>query len=247
MDEENVFCAGHPRACKRLPSTLRTQPTFLAVGVWSVKFFFMEFYRNVLPEYARQLLSVLGAMPFLQPTYLAGGTGLALQLGHRISADLDFFFPEEFDVSLAIQKLSAAGKFRLTKKSEQTVIGTLDEVKLALLGYRYPILFPLHEMSGIHVAGTRDIACMKIDAIAGRGAKRDFIDLFFILKEIAALSDILGFFGKKYAALQYNMVHVKKSLVYFADAEEDPMPQMLQPASWDEVKKYLEREVLLLS
>lgn len=203
----------------------------------------MRFHRDVLPKSTLQLLPVLGAMPFLQPAYLAGGTGLALQLEHRISADLDFFFPEELDVSLAIQKLSAIGKFQLDKKSEQTVIGTLNEVKLAFLGYRYPTLFELQEMSGIHIADVRDIACMKIDAIAGRGAKRDFVDMFFILKEVAALADILELFGRKYAALQYNMVHIKKSLVYFADAEEDPMPEMLKPASWDEVKKYLKHEV----
>lgn len=207
----------------------------------------MEFHHNVLPENTSQLLPVLGEMLFLRSAYLAGGTALALQLGHRVSADLDFFFPEEFDVSLAIQKLSAAGKFRLTKKSEQTVVGTLNEVKLALFGYRYPMLFPLQEIFGIRIADIRDIACMKIDAIAGRGAKRDFVDLFFVLRATATLSDILELFCKKYAALQYNMVHVKKSLLYFTDAEEDPMPQMLQPASWDEVKKYLEREVLRLS
>jgi hypothetical protein len=85
---------------------------------------------------------------------------------------------------------------------------------------------------------------MKIDAIASRGTKRDFIDIYFVVKESRPLKEIFKKFSEKYVSLRYNLVHIKKSLVYFSDAENDPSPSMLKPVDWLEVKKFFEKEVL---
>ncbi|MEK7076829.1 MAG: nucleotidyl transferase AbiEii/AbiGii toxin family protein [Patescibacteria group bacterium] len=200
-------------------------------------------HREVLPKQTERLLPSLVALPPLQQFYLAGGTGLALKLGHRVSGDLDFFSEDAFDEAKLIEKLSRFPEFRLEKKGEQSVLASAHGVKLSFLGYPYPLLFPTQEALGLRVADLRDIACMKIDAVGSRGTKRDFIDLYCIIRTSLALSEILQFFEKKYAALHYNMMHIKKSLVYFEDAEGDPLPQMLQPVSWEEVKTFFENEM----
>ena len=94
----------------------------------------------------------------------------------------------------------------------------------------------------------RDIAAMKIDAIASRGAKRDFVDLYFICGAGYTLGEILKFYHKKYgAAASANGIHIQKSLVFFNDAEPDKMPKMLKEAEWEEIKRYFEHEIKKLA
>lgn len=202
----------------------------------------MNEHWEVLPAATDKVWSLLKDEPYMEQFYLAGGTGLALQIGHRISRDLDFFTRTVFDTSALVQKLVSLGAFQLELKGEQTVVGILNETKLSFLGYKYPLLEPSSVLRGIQVASVPDIACMKIDAISSRGTKRDFIDLFFIAKNLP-LTEILRLFQKKYAAISYNLMHVKKSLVYFADADPDPMPEMLQPVEWDEVKNFFRNQL----
>lgn len=203
---------------------------------------------EILPQDTKQTLILLDKHNFIKSFYLAGGTALALHLGHRISADLDFFSQESFDESLLTQKIANIGNFQLEKKSDQTVIGILNNVKLSFLGYKYPLLAPLRNIAdfNINIADVIDIACMKIDTISARGAKRDFIDIYFVAKEIMSLKELLEFFKKKYASLNYNLIHIKKSLMYFEDAESEPMPKMIKPINWREVKSFFEKEVARL-
>lgn len=202
----------------------------------------MAFHSEILSTETQKALRLL--FNFREDNfYLGGGTALALELGHRISRDLDFFIPQHFNESQIIQTLSSLGRFQLEDKSEQTVIGILNEVKVSFLGYQYPLLLPLHKFEQIMVADVLDIACMKIDAIASRGTKRDFIDIYFVAKEVMSLSKILDKFKKKYAASHYNIIHIHKSLVYFQDADGDPLPSMLKSVDWEEVKKFFIQEV----
>ena len=98
-----------------------------------------------------------------------------------------------------------------------------------------------HLFLGAAIADPRDIACMKVSAVAGRGTKRDFVDLY-AASERYGLAEIMELFAKKFGEAKYSRVHVLKSLTYFEDAESDPMPDMLVPLSWGEVNKYFARE-----
>ncbi len=109
------------------------------------------------------------------------------------------------------------------------------------------MIFPPVEYLSLSIADIRDIAAMKIDAIATRGAKRDFLDLYFICKADYRLVEILDSYNKKYGKLASNSIHIQKSLVFFNDAEADTMPKMLREVEWEEVKKYFENEVKKLA
>lgn len=206
----------------------------------------MDFHFEVLHKNNRQTLEILDRLSSISKFYLAGGTALALHLGHRRSIDFDFFARRIFDESGLIDELGTSARFRLEKKSPQSAIGMLNDTKISFLGYPYPLLSPPRKIKNIRVAGVMDIACMKIDAIASRGTKRDFIDLYCVAKNIMPLTIILKNYKAKYAALNINMLHIKKSLVYFADAERDPMPHMITPIIWSDVKTFFLQELIRL-
>ncbi|MGH7224966.1 MAG: nucleotidyl transferase AbiEii/AbiGii toxin family protein [Gemmataceae bacterium] len=93
-------------------------------------------------------------------------------------------------------------------------------------------------MHGVAVADLRDIACMKVTAIAGRGTKRDFVDLYVAARQLGGLKAVLDWFSQKYAAANYSRPHILKSLTFFSDAEQEPTPDMLVPCDWEAVKRY---------
>jgi hypothetical protein len=181
-------------------------------------------------------------VPIVAPFYLAGGTALALELGHRISVDLDFFCKDTFSVPLLIEKLNTIGNLKIDDQSENTFNGILDGVKISFFYYPYPLLFEKKEYKGIMLADEKDIGAMKIQAISGRGNKKDFVDLFVLLK-IYSIQELLGFFHKKYEKFNYNQLHILKSLSYFYSAEENPEPVYINPISWAEVKKVIKNVV----
>jgi hypothetical protein len=178
----------------------------------------------------------------LEGFYLAGGTGLALQFGHRLSRDLDFFSQELFGEEAYLQRLMALGDLSLSAKAPHTLHAAILGTKTSFIAYSYPILFPAKNYLEVAVADARDIACMKLSAIAGRGAKRDFVDLYVCARSYG-LKEILAFFDRKYAQAQVNRIHVLKSMTYFADAEKDPMPHMLDAIEWETIKRYFMQEV----
>jgi nucleotidyltransferase AbiEii toxin of type IV toxin-antitoxin system len=183
-----------------------------------------------------------GLAPILPAeTYLAGGTALALSLGHRRSIDLDLFAPVFFDEEQLVQNLQAQPQVAGIERSAQTLHLTIGSIKVSVLGYRYPILFPMERFLDVPIADPRDIACMKITAIASRRTKRDFIDFHACCRR-HGLHELLGLFQRKYAAASYSMAHILKSLTFFADAEKDPMPDMLVRLEWSEVQAFFRRE-----
>jgi hypothetical protein len=188
-----------------------------------------------------QLLCDLQQVPLLAPYYLAGGTGLALQLGHRRSVDLDFFVVEHFNEDYLIQKLQHLKGFALVSKEPATIHATVRETKVSFITYEYPLLFPFQSFLGTKVADPREIGCMKISAIASRGTKRDFIDLYVVSQQFG-LEHCLDWFERKFLQTNYSKIHVLKSLSFFDDAEKDPMPHMLVSLSWAEVKRFFQRE-----
>ena len=199
--------------------------------------------QEIISKKTKANLEILNKEAMLKNFYLAGGTGAALQLRHRVSLDLDFFTKKDIDTKTLIQKIKTLGIFSIERETENTIIGIFSGTRVSFLKYDYPLLFDLKQIKGVNVADLRDIGCMKTDAISSRGMKRDFIDLFFICKELISLKDLLSLFKKKYNSVNYNMLHILKSLAYFEDAENNPMPKMIVPTSWQEVKSFFKKEI----
>lgn len=202
-------------------------------------------HEQVLSGQTKRALAVLGKSRVLSSAYLAGGTALALQIGHRASFDLDFFTQQKFDaknLAEALKKLSTG--FTLDRLEENTLLGYLDKAKFSLFFWNYPLINKPENYAGIKLASLSDIAAMKLAAISERGTKRDFIDLYYILavEKLFSLQDILLFYDKKFKLLKQNQVHLIRSLTYFADAEDTTVPRMFFMTNWREVKKFFEKE-----
>jgi hypothetical protein len=193
---------------------------------------------DVLPDEQLRILEVLSSQSFIKDFYLAGGTGLALQIGHRQSYDFDFFTPADFSTTAIIDKLVTVGQYERDNEERNTINGSLNGVRISFFGYRYNIVDVFLNYNNIRLAGLRDIAAMKLEAIAGRGSRKDFIDMFFLLQQYT-LEEILSFHALKYGVGLNNQYHHLKSLVYFTDAEEEAMPVMVTPIQWNEVKKFI--------
>lgn len=205
-------------------------------------------FLDAVPEGLKHNLESLGQKSFIRPFWLGGGTAIALKLGHRISRDLDFFTPESFKVEELRAEVSKVGEFAEDMFTEDTIIGRLNGVRIAFFLYRYPLLFPLETVVGVTLADIRDLACMKVDAVQHRGRKRDFVDLWAIVEKGGIpLIEILQFFDRKFEGVAFNRTHILKSLIYFDDAEQDPMPDMRVQVSWSEIKEFFERETMKLA
>jgi len=197
---------------------------------------------NILPSFQLDLFELLSNADFISDFYLAGGTGLALQIGHRQSIDFDFFIPSDFDTRQIIPSIQSLGPFELQSEEKNTLNGILNHVRISFLSYKYSVLNPFLNYKNIKIAHELDIAAMKLSAISGRGNKKDFIDLYFILKKYS-LDTILRFYEKKYGKGLANDYHLIKSLVYFADAEEQAMPKMIEQIEWERVKADIVKKV----
>lgn len=176
--------------------------------------------------------------PHLETFYLAGGTGLALQLGHRKSDDLDFFSESFFNTDSLLSSISADNVFFTAK-------GTVDceknGIRLSFLFYNAPLLHSPISWRGIRIAHCKDIVAEKIKAISQRGSKKDFIDLYTIIKLRYSISEVCNLSKRRFKTSEMNFYHVLKSLVFFEDAEEEPAPVMVlsgEEWAWDKVKSF---------
>ena len=187
-----------------------------------------------------ELLKILMQVEAFHGLRLAGGTSLALQLGHRKSIDLDLFGSVDFE-SLQLQQIFQENmKVVSIKRSKNINIFAINDIKVDFVNYAYPWLEDPIIDHGIRLAGISDIAAMKLAAITGRGSRKDFVDLYYLLQKYS-LSDLLKLYTKKYSdGSEYMVV---KSLVYFEDAEHDVDVEMLTNITWEQIKKHLIREV----
>lgn len=199
-------------------------------------------HREVIDQRVERTLESLHTLSVLDPGYLAGGTGLALHLGHRRSHDLDFMIPNPVDPEALIRKMKTLTGFAVAAVAPDTLHATVVDTKVSFLAYPYRVLFPLEPFQGVNVADPRDIACMKLAAIASRGVKRDFVDLYFVARQYG-LAQVFEWFKQKYAEVNLSQRHVRKSLTWFKDADELPMPDMLVALAWEEVKQFFTTEV----
>ncbi len=202
-------------------------------------------YKEAIYDDTREVLRKVWPVADSFGFYLAGGTGLALQLGHRLSVDLDFFaedFPERDILLTKLRKFNP----EVTQEAPGTLDLLFDDVNVSFLEYDYLLLNTLvtaDELGNLEVAHPLDIGCMKITAISSRGTKKDFYDLYFLLQEYS-WNDLWASFQKKYKGIDYNKQHILKSLIYFHDAEDNPNPDLFKDVSWKEVKTFLETLVL---
>jgi len=180
------------------------------------------------------------AGPGFRDFILVGGTGLALQMGHRVSDDLDLFCKKPFDPLQLLALLEPYGKVTVTGEAANTLNCFINGIKIDFLRYAYPLISVVVIEDGIRIAGMPDIAAMKLSAIAQRGSRKDFYDLNELMNQYP-LTELLLFFRKKFPSV--DTFHILKSLTYFDDADQEKDPVLLRKLTWNQVKKNIIREI----
>lgn len=169
---------------------------------------------------------------------LACGTSLALQIGHRTSVDLDFFCPYEFNVKELeiILETSQVYQFQYTENNSRILFGFINQIKCDFIHDPARLLEPFKTMDGVNYYSIADIAAMKLHTVCGRGKKKDFFDVYVLLKKYSWRT-LLQWFIQKYDAHQLYIL--SRSILYFEDAENDPDIQGHSPynQNWIEIKK----------
>lgn len=194
--------------------------------------------QTVYPE-TLGVLKELMQDSLLSDFYLVGGTAFALQIGHRISVDIDLFTNETFDSIVLSAELKEKYNFKESLNRGYFLQGQIKDIKVDILKYPYKPANDLIEIDGIRMIVLADIGSMKMAAITNRGRKRDFVDLYFMLKHYS-MKQIIEWYQQKYNAEIFMLL---QSLVYFEDADNDIDLNMIIPINWDEVKKEIKSEV----
>ena len=197
---------------------------------------FQTLYPNTL-----ELLKTLAQTPILSNMRLVGGTALALQYAHRRSVDLDFLG----QTTESVEELSDAlkecvGNLTLLSASKTIRVYNIWDIKVDIVNYSYPWIDEALKENGILLASPKDIAAMKVNAVMGRGTKKDFIDIYFLLQHYS-FEQLMQFYLEKYAdGSEYRAL---LSMTYFADADPQPMPYMFINVTWESIKEKILLEV----
>ncbi|MDD4190813.1 MAG: nucleotidyl transferase AbiEii/AbiGii toxin family protein [Mangrovibacterium sp.] len=182
--------------------------------------------------------------PSLQHFSLVGGTSLSLRFGHRSSIDLDLFFHEKFDRSQIVGNMEEVFKQRFVYKQQHTQFGIfcfIDDVKVDIVYFPHLPISSIVEEEGIRLYDIPDIAAMKIQAILGRGKKKDFWDLYELLQHYS-LQQLMDWHKQKYPS-QMLAISIPNAITYFVDAEESETPVSFKKQTWEGVKKGIQRAV----
>lgn len=205
------------------------------------------FWETISPE-MRQLLNSFSATEIGTRFYLAGGTALALQLGHRKSFDLDFFSSTEDIPSIRglLEKSLQPFTPVLADSSYGNLVFLALKVRLGFYGYGYPMVDEFVHAEGAPLASIADIGLMKLDALLARASRKDFIDLYFICQHIP-LRKLLDLAPRKYPFIRDFESQSVRRLVYFTRAEqEEEIPLLQSVITWDEVKQYFRDQAKVL-
>jgi hypothetical protein len=202
----------------------------------------LKLHLEVLGRTQRSVLPKIAPLARSRGFYLAGGTGLALQLGHRRSVDFDWFRTQPIDDPLRLAaELRAAGlPLEIVRVEKGTLHAAVRRVRLSFLEYQYPLLRPLVEAPSCTLASREDIAAMKLGAVAQRGSKKDFVDIF-ALGQRFSLGEMLEYYRAKYRLKDVG--HVLVALAYFDDADGERMPALLRRWAWSTMKATIRRWV----
>ncbi len=211
----------------------------------------MNLFLSLLPRQTRKALDFFSKQAWLEKSgwYLAGGTALGLVAGHRRSVDLDFFTElKEISTQNLLSEFINNPQWQTTINMENTVYGELFKAKVSFIAY--PFFVPQRDIINygfVKILQPHDIAVMKVIAISQRGRKRDFIDLYWCAKNVLPLEQIITGLKTQYPSVAHNYHHILKSLIYFKDAEDDPMPELKFKAGWKEIKKYFLAEIPIIA
>jgi len=198
-----------------------------------------DIFWNTITENMKWVLNGFSQSETGKRFYLAGGTALALQLGHRRSVDLDFFSQIDDIPTIRLELEEALTGFDviLAGSSWGNLVYLAKDVRVGFYGYGYELIGPLIETEGLRLASIEDIALMKLDAILSRAARKDFYDLYYICRKIP-LKRLLDLAPQKYPSIRDFEAQVIKRLVYFESAEAEADPPLLEPVTWQAVKEY---------
>jgi hypothetical protein len=204
----------------------------------------VKFFPEAITADCQAALACLKGQPWLEGYYLAGGTALALQIGHRISIDLDWFTPShllEAAEREALQaRLMATGVYSGTSEQDGQLYCQIAGADVSFISQHHALLEPTVDYDGVPLASPIDIGIMKLSAINSRGTRRDFVDLY-CLRDIVSLERLLQLAEVKYADRPSFLNITVRALAYFADAEQQPMPRLLwKNVQWADVVKYSE-------
>src|SRR3989344_3450437 len=177
--------------------------------------------------------------------YLAGGTALALQIGHRISVDFDFFSEKEISPGLLDKLIKIFKDFKVEaviNHSEQLSVN-VNKIKIDFVKYNFPPLMDLSEFWGIKFLSIPEIAAAKAYTIGRRITFKDYIDLYFILKEkFVSLQKIITICKKKYKD-EFNERLFLEQLVSLGEVEEAPVDFIKKPVGKKEMAKLFQEEI----
>ena len=195
--------------------------------------------QTVLPD-TLELLKELSRLPVLENTRLVGGTALALQYGHRRSVDLDFFGHTTEDIEELTETIrQSVGQTVLLSATKRIKVYNIRNVKVDIVNYDYPWIDDAVTEGDIRLASPKDIAAMKVNAVIGRGTKKDFIDIYYLLQHFT-FDELLHLYKKKYPdGSEYRAL---LSMSYFADADPQAMPYMFESVDWNNVKERIRKE-----
>jgi len=201
-------------------------------------------HHELLPQDLRALLST----PLPGPGfYLAGGTALALQLGHRISVDLDWMHDKPISEALlpAVEKTYAGRQLDIRVNNSAELTFLADGAKVTFLHYPFPLLFPKVEFDKVSLAAVGDIAGMKAYAIGRRATYKDYVDLYFILKHGVDLEGIISIAQKKFGSVFDPRLFLEQ-LVYFDDIADMAIQFAGKPIQIEDLENFFEQETAKL-
>jgi len=183
-------------------------------------------------------------MPSLNHFGLVGGTALSLLYGHRMSEDLDIFSSITFENATIINELKNKFENRFVVEEKPPRFGIfcfIDNIKVDIIHHPHQQIKPVINMDGIRMFSVEDIIAMKIQAVLGRGKKKDFWDIAELLQHYT-ITDFIKFHTEKYST-QNLLITVPQAITYFSDAEESEAPVSLKQQNWESVQKIISKKV----
>lgn len=188
---------------------------------------------------------VFEKLKYFSEFYLVGGTALALQIGHRISLDFDLFTKKEIPAGLLNKARRIFKEFKIkiiVNHSEQLSL-KINETKVDFVKYNFPLVLDLIEFSGTKILPVAEIAAMKARALNYRGTLKDYVDLYFVLKDkYATLKEIKEITGKKYGD-EFNFRLFLEQLIYLKDIETERIQFLKKEITKDEIQRFFEKEI----